>query len=93
MMRMVLPVTVARVEPDLKSRTVDAIRTALEVASVIFVPVALAPFIIRWGAQASGDVLWQAFRYSVCAGKGATAMLPSWRGMREGAEPFPVGRM
>jgi hypothetical protein len=37
MMRMVLPDTVARLEPDLKSGTIDAIRTALEAASVIFV--------------------------------------------------------
>jgi hypothetical protein len=57
------------------------------------VPVALAPFIIRWGADASGDVLRRSFRCRACGGKGATTIVPSWKDMRQGTEPFPVERM
>jgi len=57
------------------------------------VPVALAPFIIRWGAEASGDVLRRSFRCRACGGKGATTILPSWKAMQEGAWAFPFDRM
>jgi hypothetical protein len=56
-------------------------------------PVALAPFIIRWGPDVSGDVLRRSARCLGCGGKGVTIMGPSWKGMQDGAEPFPVERM
>ena len=39
-------------------------------------PMALAPAIIRWGPDASSDVLRQRARCSKCGGKGATLQLP-----------------
>jgi hypothetical protein len=57
------------------------------------VPAALAPFIIQWCAQVSGDVLRRSARCAACGGKGVTIIGPSWKGTQEGAEPFPVERM
>jgi hypothetical protein len=57
------------------------------------VPAALAPFIIRWGEQASGNRLRASFRCAVCGGKGATTIVASWKSMGEGAWEFPVGGM
>jgi hypothetical protein len=56
-------------------------------------PVALAPFIIRWGAKASSDVLRRSGRCGDCGGKGVTLMNPSWQDMQTGLSPFPVERM
>jgi hypothetical protein len=56
-------------------------------------PAALAPFIIRWGPEASGDVLRRSARCTDCGGKGVTCIGPSWKGKQDGAEPFPVERM
>jgi hypothetical protein len=41
-------------------------------------PAALAPFVIRWGAEASSDRLRKRAKCSVCGTKGAALMLPSW---------------
>jgi hypothetical protein len=41
------------------------------------VPLALAPFVIRWGETAPSDLLRRSFRCTVCGAKGATLMLPS----------------
>lgn len=50
----------------------------------------LAPFVIRWGADASSDVLRRCARCTVCGHKGATLMHPSM-GSEEwgGYSPFP----
>jgi hypothetical protein len=53
------------------------------------VPLALAPFIIRWGASASSDRLRRSFRCSACGGKGAMLMMPSHVG-GVGLAPFPI---
>lgn len=54
--------------------------------------VALAPFIIRWGANASSDMLRHAARCSNCGRKGATLQHPSWVNSQIGFEPFPSNR-
>jgi hypothetical protein len=55
-------------------------------------PVALAPFIIRWGPDASSDMLRAWARCRRCGTKGATLQLPGWGGRAVGVTPFPVGR-
>jgi hypothetical protein len=55
------------------------------------VPLALAPFIIRWGETASSDLLRRSFRCTVCGAKGATLMMPSHVG-GFGLAPFPSKR-
>src|SRR5260370_37048385 len=57
------------------------------------VPAALAPFIIRWGADASSDILRRNARCGDCGAKGVTLMHPGWRDLQAGASPFPVERM
>lgn len=52
--------------------------------------VALTPFIIRWGADVSGDMLRRAGRCTACGHKGATLQHPSWAGSHVGFMPFPV---
>jgi hypothetical protein len=54
------------------------------------VPVALAPFIIRWGAEASGDLLRTRMRCTACGSLGATLQHPSIDG-RNMIAPFPGG--
>jgi hypothetical protein len=41
---------------------------------------ALTPLIIRWGPDASSDVLRASARCSVCGRKGGTLQHPSWMG-------------
>jgi len=41
-------------------------------------PMALAPLIIRWGPEASSDMLRQCARYTACGHKGATLGHPGW---------------
>jgi len=53
-------------------------------------PTALVPLIIRWGADASTDVLRRSARCTCCGHKGATWMLPRWGASQMGLEPFPV---
>jgi hypothetical protein len=54
------------------------------------VAVALVPFVIRWGADASSDMLRRHARCVVCGGRGATLQHPSWRNAVVGWQPFPV---
>ncbi len=56
-------------------------------------PAALAPLIIRWGANASSDTLRRRARCMRCGGKGAMLMHPSWGDSQMGLQPFPAGRM
>jgi hypothetical protein len=55
--------------------------------------VALAPFVNRFGPDASSDVLRRSARCSRCGSKGATLQHPSWAGSQIGFQPFPVGRV
>lgn len=55
-------------------------------------PVALAPFIIRWGADAPIERLRRAAICSACGHKGALLQTPSWHNMITGWAPFPVER-
>jgi hypothetical protein len=52
--------------------------------------VAFVPFIIRWGPDASSDLLRQSARCTKCGRKGAALQHPSWAGMHIGFEPFPL---
>jgi hypothetical protein len=56
-------------------------------------PQALAPVIIRWGPDTSGDVLRQRARCTRCGVKGATPMHPTWGGEHIGLAPFPADRL
>ena len=53
-------------------------------------PVALAPLVIRWGADASSDVLRRSARCSKCGCLGVTLTAPSWAGSQVGFAPFPI---
>jgi hypothetical protein len=54
------------------------------------VAVALAPFVIRWGADASSDMLRQQARCSACGRRGASLQHPSWGDAEVGWEVFPA---
>jgi hypothetical protein len=54
------------------------------------VPVAIVPFVIRWGADASSDVLRKHVRCPVCGRRGASLQHPSWRDAETGWEAFPM---
>jgi hypothetical protein len=54
-------------------------------------PVALVPFIIRWGPGTSSDMLRRSARCGKCGRKGATLQMPSWGDMGIGFQPFPTG--
>jgi hypothetical protein len=54
------------------------------------VAVALVPFVIRWGADASSDMLRQHARCSVCGQRGATLQHPSWADGAVGWQVFPT---
>ena len=56
------------------------------------VAVALVPFVIRWGADASSDMLGQHVRRSACGRRGATLQHPSWADSEVGWQPFPKAR-
>jgi hypothetical protein len=43
-------------------------------------PLACAVAVIRWGANASSDKLWQCARCTACGTKGATIQHPGWAG-------------
>lgn len=53
-------------------------------------PFAFAAAVIRWGPDASSDVLRQRARCSACGRKGAKLQHPSWDGKEMGFLPFPV---
>jgi len=50
----------------------------------------LAPLIIRWGPDASSDMLRRCARCNVCGHKGATLQGPGWKNGEVEWEPFPV---
>ena len=56
-------------------------------------PMALAALIIRWGPDASSDLLRRSARCSRCGRKGATLQHPGWAGSDVGPRPFPTGRL
>jgi hypothetical protein len=53
-------------------------------------PMALTPFIIRWTADASSDVLRQRARCTRCGRRGAVLQHPSWLDIGREWAPFPV---
>jgi hypothetical protein len=55
-------------------------------------PLACAVAVIRWGADASSDVLRQRARCICCGHKGATLQHPGWAGANIGFMPFPTGQ-
>jgi hypothetical protein len=57
-------------------------------------PMALAPFVIHWGPDASGDLLRRCARCTACGHKGATLQHPGWVGNGFACwETFPVGEL
>jgi hypothetical protein len=55
-----------------------------------YAPVAIAPFVIRWGPHASSDTLRRRARCSKCGHKGAATMCPSYVDAITGLAPFPA---
>ena len=53
-------------------------------------PLACAVAVIRWGRDASSDVLRERARCTRCGNKGATIQHPGWGGADIGFLPFPV---
>jgi hypothetical protein len=53
-------------------------------------PLACAVAVIRWGRDASSDVLRERARCTRCGNKGATIQHPRWGGADIGFLPFPV---
>ena len=56
-------------------------------------PMTLAQFIIRWGPEASSDLLRKNARCIKCGHKGATLSHPGWGGSQTGFLPFPVPKV
>jgi hypothetical protein len=56
-------------------------------------PLALVPVIIRWGADASSDVLRHRARCCACGHLGATLRHPSWGDSIIGWKPFSIDRV
>src|SRR5262245_14674453 len=52
-------------------------------------PVAVATLIIRWGGDASSDMLRRSAKCSQCGRKGASLTAPSWAGADMASTPFP----
>jgi hypothetical protein len=52
-------------------------------------PTALAPWIIRWGAEASSDMLRRSARCTQGGGKGATIQIPGWGGLQAPVRAWP----
>jgi hypothetical protein len=55
-------------------------------------PTALTPLIIRWGGDASSEVLRQCARCSKCGRKGASLTAPSWDNLDTEFAAFSVER-
>ena len=53
-------------------------------------PLALAPFIIRWGRDASSDFMRKRLRCAVCGHRGACLHHPSWIDAQVGFQAFPA---
>jgi len=51
----------------------------------------LAPFVIRFGPDASSDLLRRNLRCTACGRKGATLQHPSFVDIQVGFQPFPSG--
>ena len=51
----------------------------------------LAPFVIRWGTDASSDMLRRNLTCSHCGHRGASLQHPSWVDMEIGLQAFPRG--
>ena len=54
-------------------------------------PVALAPFAIRWGMDASTDLIRERLRCSKCSRKGVSLKRPSWNWRGYAVWPAPNG--
>ena len=52
-------------------------------------PLAIAPFVIRWSANASSDMMRERLRCAICGHCGAHLQHPSWVGKEVGFQPFP----
>jgi len=52
-------------------------------------PAAIVPLMIRWGADASSDMLRQSARCTQCGGRGATIQLPGWGGQQMPVPEWP----
>ena len=55
-------------------------------------PMALAPLVIRWGADAPLERLLRSARCMACQKRGAEIRHPSWRDSEVGFQPFPAER-
>ena len=53
-------------------------------------PLAIDPFVIRWGGDKSSDLLRDQLRCSKCGRLGATLQMPGWIDSATGTQPFPV---
>lgn len=53
-------------------------------------PIAIAPFVIRWGPHVSSDRLRQNLVCERCGHRGALLFHPSWVDMNIGWQPFPT---
>jgi hypothetical protein len=51
-------------------------------------PLALAPFVLRWGTEASSNVMRQRLRCAVCGHRAAVLQHPSWIDAQIGEQPF-----
>lgn len=56
-------------------------------------PVAIVPYVIRWGPDEWMDMLRRHGRCSACGHVGLTFTHPSWGGENVGWTPFPVDEM
>src|SRR5262249_29385986 len=52
-------------------------------------PAAIVPLMIRWGAEASSDMLRRSARCTRCGRKGATIQLPGWGGLQTPVPEWP----
>ena len=50
----------------------------------------ITPYVIRWGADASSDLLRERARCARCGSLGADLYHASWQDMTVGYAPFPV---
>ena len=53
-------------------------------------PTALAPWIIRWGAEASSDMLRRSAQYTESGRKGATIQIPGSGGLQSPLHGWPM---
>jgi hypothetical protein len=53
-------------------------------------PFALAPLIIRWGSDASSDLIRRNARCSKCGYRGATVQHPGWSNTETSFQAFPI---